>query len=194
MKQARNALSVVLAALMSAPSSSAVQLDRKPTQLNVQVEAGNNLTNELRSRKPVELVIRVTDEADRPVPGAIVTAFLSTTGAGLQAPGGTSTVTAQTDDNGRVRFAGLLPFGSGQFSIRVVATYGGLTGRAMIGQTNVAAHFMPPTKWAILGGVAATAAGLGLGLYFGQRDTTNPTTVTVGTGTVRPAIVLGGRR
>jgi hypothetical protein len=153
--------------------------------LVVTVEEGANLTNELRSRRPVDLVVRVTNESGQPVPNALVTLLLPSTGAGLRAPNGASTVTAQTDDDGRVRFFGLIPWGSGTVTIRVVASFQGVVGRTQITHTNVMGSFMTPTKWGILGAVAAGATALGLGLYYSQREDDPVTRISLGSGAVR---------
>jgi hypothetical protein len=156
---------------------------RQPYQFTW-VEGGPGTVNQSRSKRPVDMVLQVSDLEGNPVRGADVTFFFPTTGATLTPPGGGTTVTARTDDNGRVRVVGLIPFGSGGVTIRVSATLNGVTGSTTIQHSNVMPPVMTPAKWAI-GGAGAAAVVTTLVYVFVVRESP-PTRVTLGPGSVAP--------
>ena len=162
---------------------------RQPYQFTW-IEGGPGTVNQARAKRPVDLALQVTDLDGNPVRGADVTFFFPTTGATLQPPGGGTTVTARTDDNGRVRIAGLIPFGAGAVQIRVTATLNGVTGNTTIQHTNVQPPIMTPAKWAVAGAGAAAVAST-LIYVFVARDT-SPTRISLGSGSVTAQGRFGG--
>jgi hypothetical protein len=157
---------------------------RQPFQFTW-LEGGPGTVNQSRAKRPVDLALRVTEDATgNPARGADVTFFFPTVGATLQTPGGGTTVTTKTDDDGRVRVAGLIPFGSGPVSIRVTAALGGLTATTIIQHSNVMPPVMTPAKWAIAG-AGATALVTSLLYVYVWREPA-PSRITLGPGSVAP--------
>lgn len=131
----------------------AVQEPSKP-KLNIVVVEGEGAINNVRQRTAREPIVQVEDENHKPVAGATVTFLLPRDGAGVATRDGARSFTAVTDKTGRARIHGLRPNNiPGQFQIQVNASFQGMTGSAVITQTNMA--------------VAAAAAGAGAGAGAG---------------------------
>jgi len=133
----------------------------------VEVLEGDGAINNIRLHRAKEPVVRVVDEAGRPIPNIAVTFILPGQGAGGTFTGGKTALTVTTDD-GRAIGRGLRPNGSpGQFQIRVTTSFEGQTATASITQTNA-----EPAKGgassktiliiALIGGAAAAGAAFGL--------------------------------
>jgi hypothetical protein len=164
-----------------------------PTSLNIVVIEGEGAINNVKDLRAKEPVVQVNDENGAPVKDATITFMLPDSG-----PSGTfgdsgATLTMQTDEKGQATGRGLRPNTAvGQFEIRVVASQGTLTARAVITQTNAApAAAKGGSSKALLiliivagaaGGAAAAALGGGK-KSSGSSPTPveAPTTVTPGT-------------
>jgi hypothetical protein len=106
-------------------------------------------------------LVRVEDEANRGVPGAVVTFLAPTTGPGAVFGDSGTSLTVTTDDRGEV-VARLLRSNrqAGAFQIKVSASSQGRTATAAINQTNVdPGPHGSSRKIAILALVGGAAAG-----------------------------------
>ncbi len=147
-------LASALACLMAfqAMPLQAAQEPAKP-KLNIVVIEGEGAINNVRQRTAREPIVQVEDENHKPVAGATVTFLLPRDGAGIATRDGSRSFTAVTDQNGRARMRSVRPNNvAGQFQIQVNASFQGMSGSAVITQTNVAAA------------AAAAGAGAGVGL------------------------------
>jgi hypothetical protein len=155
---------------------------------------GNNAINYIPILTITPPVVEVRDENERPVEGATVT-FTAPPQTGPSATfGGSTSFTGTTDQRGQVGVTGYAINGKpGKFAIDITAVHEGRAGKLLMIQTN-SIDKLPQEigrkggklKWVLLS--VAVAAGAGLGVYFGTRNTTGP--ISVGAGPV----VIGGPR
>jgi hypothetical protein len=105
--------------------------------LRVVVVEGGGAINNLVARTARDPVVQVLDASGKPVSGATVTFTLPSTGPSGSFLDGSETATVRTGEDGRAVARGLKPNRTaGQFTIRVIASWRGQTGRAAIVQTN----------------------------------------------------------
>lgn len=133
-----------------------VQAMQEPatSKLNIVVIEGEGAINNVRQRTAREPIVQVEDQNRKPVAGATVTFLMPRDGAGIATRDGSRSFTAVTDQNGRAMLRGVRPNSlPGQFQIQVNASFQGMTGSAVITQTNTI--------------MAAAAAGAGAGAGVG---------------------------
>jgi hypothetical protein len=148
------------------------------------LEGGDGTQNSVRGKRPVDIALQILDQDGSPVRGADVTFIFPSVGATLQPIGGGTIATARTDDDGRVRIAGLIPFGNGPVAITIRIRAGSYTQNVTLTHTNVPGPFMTPAKWnALL--VGGAVAGATLGVAFATRKD-NSARITLGPGSVGP--------
>lgn len=195
-KISRNLLPLVLCSLISfdglIPAASAQNL---PTRIEIVVVEGEGATNPARQRAH-DAVIRVEDDDHRPVADAAVVFALSASGTSGEFANGAKTLTVMTEKNGQAAARGIrtndIP---GRLQILVTASFHGLRARALITQMVEAVPGAKPRapdiqtsksggkwKWIVLG--VAAAGGAGAGVYFGTRNSSTPTPLSISTGTV----------
>ena len=114
------------------------QVDSKAS-LSIEIIEGQNAINNITRNTAYAPVIEIRDAGGRPVVGANVTFTLPTVGpSGVFTDGG-KTLMIQTDASGRATARGLQPNNqTGQFDIRVTASFQGQSATANIAQTNAA--------------------------------------------------------
>ncbi|MGE5644711.1 MAG: hypothetical protein ACM336_02850 [Acidobacteriota bacterium] len=130
--------------------------------LRVAVLEGEGAINNIRERTARAPVVRVLDDREQPVTGATVNFYLPDYGASGTFPGGHTSLTATTDEEGRAVARGLRPNNvAGRFQIRVSAASQGREASASITQVNVApaARHSSKTKYIIAALAAGGAAG-----------------------------------
>lgn len=127
--------------------------------LRVVVVEGGGAINNLVARTARDPVVQVLDASGKPVAGATVTFTLPSTGPSGTFLDGSQTATVPTGEDGRAAARGLKPNKTaGQFTIRVMASWRGQTGRAAIVQTNAgSASSGSRNKKIIIGTVIAGA-------------------------------------
>lgn len=191
----------VLAAALVTPQRVAAQ--EAGGLLNIVIVEGEGAVNNIRQRVAREPIVRVEDENRRPVAGATVVFLLPGDGPGGLFPGGERMLTVQTDESGQAVARGLRPNNvTGEFTIRVTASFAGRTATAIIGQTNTLAGAAAAAgAGAAAGGISAKMVGILVvvgaavagGTYAATRGnggstpstpTRTPTSVSVGTPTV----------
>ena len=162
--------------------------------LKVVAIQGEGATNNIRTRSATAPVVEVRDENDKPVANAVVLFQLPYGG-----PGGDfnemRTQTVNTNDQGRAAATSYVPnHEAGRFNIQVMATYGSMSGKLVIGQSNVwdggpAAKSGSHKKlYIVLGAIAV--GGIAGGAVASQRHESNggtvanPVTITTGPVTV----------
>ncbi len=162
-----------------------------PSKLNIVIVEGEGAINNIRQRTAREPIIQVEDENHRPVAGAVVVFLLPDRGPGATFPDGSRNLTVTTDSQGRAAARGLRPNNaSGQYQIRVTASFQGQTATTMITQTNMAiaagaaAGGISAKLIAILAvvGGAAVAGGV-VAATRGNGDSAAPAPVVVTPGT-----------
>lgn len=125
--------------------------------LRVVVIEGDGQFINIKRRVNPEPVVEVRDASGSPVKGATVTFFLPADGPGGTFPNGTNTQSVTTGPDGRAAARAIRPNDkTGKFEIRVVASYRGETGNAIITQTNIV-------------GSTSGGGGGGGGVGFGTR-------------------------
>ena len=180
---ATRVISVVLACLLALgrmPAPLGAQEQPKP-RLNIVTIEGDGATNNIRRRTAVEPIVRVEDENQRPVAGAVVVFLLPESGPTGVFPNGSRMTTAITDQQGRAAAKGLRPNEvAGQYQIRINATYQGMTGSTTIMQSNAMGPAAPAGrvsgKWIGILGTASGVAAVGLIVAMRARRTPVPMT------------------
>jgi hypothetical protein len=154
----------VLTALSLTPLVSA-----QSSPISIKVLEGNAAINNISRKSAYAPVVQVVDAADQPVARAAVTFTVPSIGPGGRFTDGGTTLTVMTDEEGKAAGRGLTPNSTpGQFEIRVNASFGGRTARAVITQTNAApvrAQSGNTRKLLVIGLIAGAAAG---GLFAAQ--------------------------
>ena len=111
-----------------------------PARLNLVVVEGNDVINNIKQRTSRETIVQVEDENHRPVAGAAVVFLLPDSGPGGTFAGGSKTATVLTNAQGRAVMPRMTPNQlTGQYQIRVNASFRGQQASATISQQNVAA-------------------------------------------------------
>ena len=190
--------------LIFAFAGSPVQAQNLPTELRIVVLQGEGATTDIRQPASSEPIIRVDDEKQNPVSGAVAVFTLPTEGAAGEFAKGSKTLTVMTDSRGQAAAIGLkmnsIP---GKVPIFVNVSYRGLSARTVMTQFSVA----PPGAKvgggsgghgkliAILAIIGAGAAGGVVAATHKSTSPTSPTTVpaeptpigiTIGTGSIAP--------
>lgn len=189
---------LVTAILLNSALFGAGQAPAAPAQLpiteklKVLVLQGQGAASEIERMITPLTVVEVRDEFDRPVEGAEVIFRLPASGAGGGFSGGKTSQTTRTDNRGQAAMTGFVPNATtGSFQIMVTVMAGNQMGKATITQSNVrqlsAARpvvekekksWLRRYRWPL---VAAAAAGIGAGVYFGTRSKAPTITITPGT-------------
>lgn len=161
-------------------------------KLNINVVEGAGAVNNVRTRAAREFTVEVDDQADHPVPGAVVTFLAPSEGAGGSFPGDTQLLTVVTDKDGRAVATSYRPNSTvGDYNIQVTATLGDQTATASISQSNRALAVAAVKKsnkkvLLIVAVVAAVAVGAGAGLAGGHGSSSSSSsstpTATLGVG------------
>jgi hypothetical protein len=169
----------------------AVLAQAAATPPRIEVVEGDGAINNIRLHRAKEPVIRVVDSNGQPLPNVAVTFLLPETGASGTFAAGLSSLTAMTDADGQAVGRGLRPNNhTGQFQIRVTASYQGEAVSAVVTQTN--AEPVPAGGSskkilivALIGGaaVAGAVAALSKGKSSSSSTTTTPTGAVITPGT-----------
>ena len=169
--------------------------------LKVTALAGNGETNDLERHLMAPLVVQVLDVNGRPVEGAEVVFRFPLDGPSATFRNGNTSQTVRTNGQGQASALNWMSNNqTGTFNVRVTATYGNEQGEATIPMTNAtrvieegpksAKHgSWYSSKWfkiALIGGTAATVAGIVLATRGGGGggSSTPPITITPGSPTV----------
>jgi hypothetical protein len=149
------------------------------TPPRIEVVEGDGAINNIRLHRAKEPVVRVVDSSTgQPLPNVAVTFLLPETGASGTFAAGLSSLTAMTDTNGQAVGRGLRPNDhTGQFQIRVTASYQGQAATAIVTQTNAEPVQAGSTSKkilivALIGGAAA--AGAAVALSKGKSSSSAP--------------------
>ncbi len=135
-------------------------------KLRIEILEGEGAINNIRQRTARDPVVKVVDENDRPVAGAVVTFTLPLRGAGGTFANGARSVTMLTNPQGVATATGVAPNSvAGEFAINVSASHQGQTASTTIAQTNAAAA--GASSAATIGIVAAIAAGAAVAVAVG---------------------------
>jgi hypothetical protein len=156
--------------------------------ISIQVIEGQNAINNIRRNTAFEPVVEIQNAEGKPITGASVTFSLPSVGPGASFADGAKTLMVQTDASGRAAARGLHPNSqTGQFEIRVNASFEGETASATITQTNAAPAVVSSSgsgkKWAILLGVIGGGAAAAAVAASGGGKTTAAAAQPSGTGT-----------
>jgi hypothetical protein len=175
-----------------------------PTELRIVVLQGEGATTDIRQRSSSEPIIRVDDEKQNPVSGAVAVFTLPTEGATGEFAKGSKTLTVTTDSRGQAAAIGLrMSSIPGKVPIFVSVSYRGLSARTVMTQFSVA----PPG--AKVGGgsgghgkliaiLAVLGAGAAGGVVAATHKSSSPTSmttvpagptpigITIGTGSIAP--------
>jgi hypothetical protein len=179
------------AALLAIAGAAPAPCQKMPDPgLRVVVIEGEGSINNIREHTARAPVVRVVDDAERPVPNATVNFLLPDTGPSGYFPESRTNLTTSTDADGRAIARGMRPNNvAGRFQIRVSASSQGRTATAMISQVNVApaaAKKKSKTKYVIAalaagGAIGAVVAAKGGGSGGGSGSSTpGGTTITPG--------------
>jgi hypothetical protein len=158
----------------------------------IQIIRGANLVNSVKRRVATEPIVEVQDRNKKPVGGVILTFTLPDTGpSGTFAANGSHIATVTTGVDGR---AIMPPFQTndveGSYNITVSGSKDGETFSTTISVTNVAgAAAISHGALLKIAIVAAVAAGVSAGIVATQGGSSK-TTITPGTPTVGPAVVV----
>ena len=151
----------------------------------IEVLEGDGAINNIRLRRAKEPVVRVVDSAGRPLPNVAVTFLVPDHGPSGLFGDGHASLTVMTDENGQAVGRGLHPnSSSGQFQIRVTASYEGQAASTIVTQTNAEpAQSGGSSKTiliiALIGGAAA--AGAAAALSRGKSSSSGTTNTSTGT-------------
>jgi hypothetical protein len=139
-----------------------------PARIEIAVVEGEGAVHSAGQRVSRGLVVRVVDENQQPVTGAVVVFNLPISGTTGEFTNGSKNLSVMTDRDGLAAAPDLrLNSEPGRLQVLVTASYRGLNTRALINQTvegggAAATHGGSSTKWilivALIGGGAAGAA------------------------------------
>ncbi|MBZ5620374.1 MAG: hypothetical protein LAQ69_16865 [Acidobacteriia bacterium] len=171
-------------------------------RLNIVIVEGEGAINNIKQRTSRETIVQVEDENHKPIAGAAVVFLLPGDGPGGAFVDGSKSATLVTDSQGQAMLPRMQPNQlTGNFQIRVNASYQGRQASATISQSNVAgagpgsaAHAGISGKaiGIIVGVVAAGAVGAAVALSGGKGTPPNsppppPTgTITAGSASLGP--------
>ena len=157
-------------------------------RLNLVVVEGEGAINNIKQRAARATIVQVEDENHRPVAGAAVIFLLPNDGPGGTFLGGAKTAALVTDSNGQAVMPRMQPNQlTGQFQIRVNASYQGLQASLAIAQSNTEGGTTPSTSSTsptsssghtgisgkTIGILAAVAAAGAVGVALGLRGSNN---------------------
>jgi hypothetical protein len=164
--------------------------------LQILVIGGEASINNVKQRTAREPIVEVRDRNNRPVAGAIVLFEAPRNGASGTFLGGSSSLRATTDAQGRAVGQGFHPNNAnGSFQLQVSATFNGLTAATAIHMSNTGGAAAQAVKTAghgkliaivVAAGAAAAAGGAYAATHGGSGATpaATPTTITAGAGSV----------
>ncbi len=154
---------VVAAPLRAPPPEPPIQPAAVPKIKIVIVEGDGGISN-LKAPTARTIIVRVEDQNQRPVSGAVVNVSLPNDGAGGMFFDGGRTLSARTAEDGTMGFSIKPNKMAGKFQIRLAASFQGQTAVGAVAATNVtspaASGGLSTTAVVVLLGGAA-AAGLG---------------------------------
>lgn len=114
-------------------AGSPIYAQNLPTELRIVVLQGEGATTNIRERASSEPIIRVDDEKQNPVSGAVAVFTLPTEGATGAFANGSKTLTVTTDNRGQAVAIGLRMNGvPGKVPIFVNVSYRGLSARTVM--------------------------------------------------------------
>ena len=123
-------LAVLLSILLLTPQFGLAQ---EESVIRIKVLAGEAGINNINQNVVVEPMIEIQDANGKPIPKATVTLRSPATGPSVTFFGASRVSTLTTDDQGRVRAAGMLPNSEeGTFNIEVEAAYNNMTAATTI--------------------------------------------------------------
>ena len=141
------------------------------SKLRIKIEKGKGAINNLKQRTPREVIVKVEDENNKPVGGAVVIFTLPDEGAsGLFPDSGGRTFSSLTNTKGRAAATFEPNSIAGEMRIRVDAAHLGNTATETIIQTN---KFVGMSKLLLLLGIGAAAAGT-LAVVFNKDSESGP--------------------
>ncbi len=167
------------------------------SMLNIMIVEGEGAINNVKLRTAREVIVQVEDQNHKPIAGAAVVFTLPSQGPGGSFVGGSRTLMEVTDGSGRATMRGLRPNqSSGSFQINVTASFQGVTAAASVAQINAAAAGGAAASTglqvglkllAIIAVAGAAAAGANIAINQGNQKAAPPppTTITIGTPTVK---------
>jgi hypothetical protein len=183
-------LSIILAAQPAPPAEN----------LKIIVVEGEGGINNIRQHTTQTPSVRVEDENQHPVPGAVVVFALPADGPSGVFQKGAKTLAVPTNEQGIASARGFKPNTvSGEMQIHVNVSYRGRTGKATITQFNMAVPTAKAGSSKLLIVIALVGAGAAGGAYAGLHKSGSssqssvavpsvavPIGITPGTGTVGP--------
>jgi hypothetical protein len=182
------ALAVTLG-LLTAPLQSAPQAApaaEGASKLRIVILEGEGAVNNIRQRTARDPVVKVVDENDRPVAGAVVMFTMPLRGPGGTFANGARSVTMLTNSQGVATTTGMTPNAvAGEFGVQVNASYQGQTASTTIAQTNAVGAAAGASTAATLGIIGGIAAGVAVAVVVGLSGDSGPTTG----GPVSPPII-----
>jgi len=144
--------------------------------LKIYVLEGQGAVNSLPRRSATTPVVEVRDENEQPVAGAEVTFELPPAGPGGSFPGPQQSLKVRTNTQGQAAAPFTPNTEAGRFSIKITATMGNRSGRAVITQTNSLQADAQPVQaggrkfgWWKIALVAGAGAAAG-GIVWATRD------------------------
>jgi len=173
----------------------------KGLHLSIEVEEGEGAVNVVGKKSATRPLVTVRNEKNQLLEGAMVAFIAPADGPSVLFGNGLRTVTVMTDAKGRARVPSMRAVNAGSFKMEVAASFRGEMASIIINQTNQAgsadtagnkpAGKQPPATaksgmsgamWGlILGGGAAAAVGIALGMgHKGSSGSTSTTTATIG--------------
>lgn len=159
-------LAIALTLSTAPPVAAASPQATGAPKLRIEILEGEGAINNIRQRTARDPVVKVVDENDRPVAGAVVTFTLPLRGAGGTFANGARSVTMLTNPQGVATATGVTPNSvAGEFAINVSASHQGQTASTTIAQTNAAAA--GASSAATIGIIAAVAAGAAVAVAVG---------------------------
>jgi hypothetical protein len=178
-------IAVCLSCVTSLPANAQTA---PPPHLQILILDGEGALNDIRQGVAREPIVQVEDENHKPVAGAVVVFTLPESGPSGSFLGGSKILTVVTDAQGKATATGLKPNTvSGQFQVRVTASYQKQTAQKAISQTNsLGAKPVPvhafPMKAVVIGAAVAGAVVVGV-VVATHSGGTNAATITAGTPT-----------
>jgi hypothetical protein len=180
-----------------------VRAQEEQPALQILVIGGEGSINNVKQRTAREPVVELRDRNNRPVAGAAILFEAPRDGASGTFTGGSTSMRATTDAQGRAVGRGFQPNTStGEFTVQVTATFETLRAATVIHMRNIAPVAVPSaakggvlhTKLiVVVAAVGAAAAAGAIAATHGGGSSTSPsntppvpTTISLGTGSVGP--------
>jgi hypothetical protein len=172
-----------------------------PARIELVVVEGEGVVHDVRQRTPGTVIVKVEDDAHRPVTGASVVFALPISGVSGEFTNGAKSLTVITDNDGLAAARGLRSnLVPGKLQIYVTASYRGLRARALVTQIVEGSPLTAKNpevrssksggkwKWIAVAAVAAGAAGGGVYLGTRTKSSNSPISITAG------SVVFGSPR